>query len=275
MTFRSVRDENSHVIQNRYNEKSAYFECDQDLSRFLKMSDMRDLDYLHVSGISDNMNIFGILNRSFQIGTKTGVLSISKLSNKDCPSFRTFIRKFLSVKEIVIRHICAPLMGSEDVCSLLSSLSSLNTIEYIKIFECHNTIILSADFVVNLLKNNPNIMYLDIGSSNIEFSESILKEFFTMEQPHIMENECNNNEITLALYFGGELKKIHDILRKDLSKIENVMKEVTSNVLFPEEYKVYVSKLDCKYCLKNRHKIMRRVVVQNYEDTCQRLDSLI
>uniref|UniRef100_A0A0N5BHZ7 Group-specific protein n=1 Tax=Strongyloides papillosus TaxID=174720 RepID=A0A0N5BHZ7_STREA len=96
-----------------------------------------------------------------------------------------------------------------------------------------------------------------------------------MEQPRIMENECDNNEIILALYFGGGVKQLHDILRKDLSKIENVMKEVISNVLFPEEYKVYVSKLDCKYCLKNRHKIMRRVVVQDYEDICQRLDSLI
>uniref|UniRef100_A0A0K0FGD4 F-box domain-containing protein n=1 Tax=Strongyloides venezuelensis TaxID=75913 RepID=A0A0K0FGD4_STRVS len=274
MAFGNVIGENLHIINYRHNEKSAYFECDEGLSRFLKMFDIKHLDYLHVSSIDDNINIFGILNKFFQKGTKADVLSISKLSEKDLTSFLTFIRKFASVRQITLNHICAPSMGTKDVCSLFSSLSSFNTIKYFRIVECHKTMILSTDFVINLLRNNPNIKHLDVGSCNINFLGNVFKEFFVMKQPRIMKNECDNIETILVLFFGCELKQLDDILRKDFSFTENAIEEVLSEEIFSREFKEYESKLYCRYCPKNRHEINRFARVYYCDNTCQKLDSI-
>uniref|UniRef100_A0A0K0FZN2 Transposase n=1 Tax=Strongyloides venezuelensis TaxID=75913 RepID=A0A0K0FZN2_STRVS len=80
---------------------------------------MRDLNEFHVP-VTDNLDIFGILNR---------------LAEKGFTSFRTFVEKLSSVRSLSIEHICAPLTEANDVFSLLS-LSSFNTPESFTICEC-------------------------------------------------------------------------------------------------------------------------------------------
>uniref|UniRef100_A0A0N5CCW0 F-box domain-containing protein n=1 Tax=Strongyloides papillosus TaxID=174720 RepID=A0A0N5CCW0_STREA len=232
--------------------KTINIQNSEELSRFLKIFDLRNFHSLKVRA-ADNINIFAILNKSFETGTNIETLLIQKLKEKDFESFRTFVEKLSSVRSLSIEHICAPSTRPRDVYSLLS-LSSLNTIKDFDISECDGTKILSSDIVAKLFRNNPDIEFLTIRSMNIEFLESVFKEFFTVEQPRKMESECNFSEIDLNIYFNGEFEYLIDILRNDLSELDNVM-EITKTLASSE----FKSDADCKNCRNKKHKITRYV----------------
>uniref|UniRef100_A0A0N5CCV8 F-box domain-containing protein n=1 Tax=Strongyloides papillosus TaxID=174720 RepID=A0A0N5CCV8_STREA len=256
----TVRNESSDVIQHDSYSKINRFKSCEELSSFLKMVDLRNIDKLNVP-FADNHDIFGILNRSFQVGSNIGTLNILKLSEKDLKSFQTFIGKLSSVKKMFVEDICAHSTEMKDDFSLLSSLTSFNTIEYLDIFECHKTMILSADMAIDLLRRSQNIKFLVFGTGNIEFVRSVFKGFFKVEQPRKMEDECDYDEITLQIYFNGEYGLILDILRSSLSEVENVVEINNSN---PEDVE-FKSNVDCKYCFKNKHSISKYFLLCNTE----------
>uniref|UniRef100_A0A0K0G319 F-box domain-containing protein n=1 Tax=Strongyloides venezuelensis TaxID=75913 RepID=A0A0K0G319_STRVS len=244
--------------------KIRNFKSIEELIDFLKMFDMRDLEQFVVPVI-DNIDIFIILERLFQIGTNIKTLIIPKIEEKDFRSFRRFIRKLVSVNWFFIGHLCAPSSGARDVYSLLS-LSSINNIKDFYISECNKTKILSDDFVSKLLRNYPNIQSLLFESTNIEFLKSAFKEFFTVNQPRQMESECNSCEIFLELYFCGPAEHLHNIFRNYLNELENVEEIDIQNYSYDtdveehdkvDEIAVFESYRDCKNCLNNRHAIRK------------------
>uniref|UniRef100_A0A0N5CIH5 F-box domain-containing protein n=1 Tax=Strongyloides papillosus TaxID=174720 RepID=A0A0N5CIH5_STREA len=254
MTFKSVSGEDSRVNIHDH-EKVINIESVGQLTAFLRMFDMKSLDHLYVLG-ADNLDIFSVLEELFEIGSNIRDLHISKLEEKDFASFRIFIDKFSSIKWLAIYDICASSKGTEYVNSLLS-LSSFSTIKSFTIRESPGTKILSADMVINIFRKNPNMMSLGIGSWNIEFLKNLFKKFFTMDQTRKKEDECNYCEIHLNLFYEGEFKRLHDILRSDLSDLENV-----EEVAMPYSGSaLFESVMDCKYCLRNKHKIKRCIMM--------------
>uniref|UniRef100_A0A0N5BEZ3 F-box domain-containing protein n=1 Tax=Strongyloides papillosus TaxID=174720 RepID=A0A0N5BEZ3_STREA len=252
MGVMTVQNGSSGVVQYDSYSRVDRFKNDEELSSSLKMVDLRNLDKFNVP-VADNIDIFSILNRSFQVGTKIGVLNIPKLSDKDLKSFQTFVEKLSSVKEIVVNEICAHSTEAKDVSKLLSSLASFNTIEKFHIHECSSTKILSAGIIIELLRRNPDIKSLSIGTGNIEFARSIFEGFFRMEQQSNVKNECLYNKITVQIYFSGEYGLLIDTLRNSLSELENVIKDIHST----PEYVQFDSIVDCKYCFENKHGISK------------------
>uniref|UniRef100_A0A0N5BRU1 F-box domain-containing protein n=1 Tax=Strongyloides papillosus TaxID=174720 RepID=A0A0N5BRU1_STREA len=197
--FNSLGDGNLSITRRRYYKEVTKIKSDRELSRFLKMLDMRNLELLSVHD-SCNTDIFNILNKSFQIKTNIGYLAISKLTEKDFIGFRKFIKKCSSVTVLDIQHMCFPSTEMTDVYSQLS-LSSFNNLESLIICECHETKVLSTDMITRLLRKNLNLTCLNFGSCNIEFLRRASKEI-------------NHNDITLRLFFEGTLispKAILDI----------------------------------------------------------------
>uniref|UniRef100_A0A0N5CCV6 F-box domain-containing protein n=1 Tax=Strongyloides papillosus TaxID=174720 RepID=A0A0N5CCV6_STREA len=90
----------------------------EELISFLKMFDMSDIN-LEVP-IADNLDVFDIMNRSFQVGTEIRLLKIPKLMEKDFKGFRTFVRKLSSVSLLEIDHVCSSSTETKDVYELLS-----------------------------------------------------------------------------------------------------------------------------------------------------------
>uniref|UniRef100_A0A0N5BRU0 F-box domain-containing protein n=1 Tax=Strongyloides papillosus TaxID=174720 RepID=A0A0N5BRU0_STREA len=255
----TVRNRNSDVVQSAYYSRLISLENGEELSSFLKTVDLRDLNQFDVP-VADNLDIFAILNRSFQVRTDIDILNISKLSEKDLKSFQTFIGKLSSVREVVIEKICAHSTEAKDVCSLLSSLLSFNTIESFYIHECNSTRILSVGMFTELLRRNLNIKHLTIGTGDMEFVLSVIKIYFTVEQPCKMNNECDHNQINLNIRFSGEYNLLLDISRNTLSKMGNV-EEIDSS---PEDV-TFKSEVECKYCLEKKHGITKFLELWDYE----------
>uniref|UniRef100_A0A0N5BT50 F-box domain-containing protein n=1 Tax=Strongyloides papillosus TaxID=174720 RepID=A0A0N5BT50_STREA len=251
-----------------YNKKIK-FQTEGELSRFIKMFDIRSLAYFDVLVDDDDLDIFEIVSRFFQNGTKIHYFVACKLAEKHFNSFRTFINKLSSIKEPSIDHICSPSTEPKDILSDLS-LASFDTIESFKIFECHETRILSIDMVTDLFRKNPNLTHLDIGSMNIEFLKSVFKEFFTMEQPRNMRCRSGYNPITLRLRYGGEFEHFIDTLRQNLSELENVWEQRGNPA--PSRHAMFVSATDCKYCLQNKHQISRYAILWKVGLNCQEWD---
>uniref|UniRef100_A0A0N5BEZ1 F-box domain-containing protein n=1 Tax=Strongyloides papillosus TaxID=174720 RepID=A0A0N5BEZ1_STREA len=259
LAFHDTVDEDFPELLNIPYTKTINIQSVEELPALLKVFDMRKLDKLYVL-VDVNPDIFRILGDFLQVGTKIKILKILKLAEKDFDSFKTFTGKFSSVKSLNIEHICASLTETKEVCPLLSSLTSFNTIETSCIYECSSTKILSAGMVTELLRRNPHLDYLNIGTGNIEFVRSLFKGYFTVEQPRKMENECRYNVIYLNIYFNGEYELLLDILKSSLSEIGNVVK-----VCSDPEGVTFESEVDCKYCFKNKHGILRRFFVSNNE----------
>uniref|UniRef100_A0A0N5CCV4 F-box domain-containing protein n=1 Tax=Strongyloides papillosus TaxID=174720 RepID=A0A0N5CCV4_STREA len=236
MGFRSERRGDARVISHLYDEvvvlptisillnfffqKTIHIQNGEELYRCLKMFDMRDLALLYVP-VADNIDIFGILNKPFQKGTKIKSLEIAKLEEKDFTSFRTFVEKLSLINRITIEHVCVSTTEVKDIDWLLP-LSSFTSFEYFYIFECHETRILTTDMFVKLLRNNPSLTFLRIGSVNIELLKNVFKEYFKVEQPRRTNNKCGSSEMSLGLYFDGEIEHLSGILRNCLSELENV-----------------------------------------------------
>uniref|UniRef100_A0A0N5CGT9 F-box domain-containing protein n=1 Tax=Strongyloides papillosus TaxID=174720 RepID=A0A0N5CGT9_STREA len=238
------------------NTKKTDIQDDQELLRFLKIFDMKNLGYLEVYGSCDPC-IFDILNRSLPIGTNIGELFIFKLEEKSFNSFRLFVEKHSSIENLSIVNIYSSSKGVEDIYSRLS-LSSLRSMKAFTNFYTAGKEVLLTDLVIKLLRMNPNIEYLNIGeTNNIEFVKSILKKYFTMEQPHKMQNECGYNETTLYIKFNGMFYFLLLILREELKELGNVGECIYERGICS----VFISILNCKYCLKNKHIITRRVVL--------------
>uniref|UniRef100_A0A0K0FZN4 Uncharacterized protein n=1 Tax=Strongyloides venezuelensis TaxID=75913 RepID=A0A0K0FZN4_STRVS len=85
-TFASIPDCESRKSNN---QKHAEFESGEQIFRFLKMFNMRNIDYLSMK-VNDNIDIFGIINKSFQKATKNGDLNIANLPETDITSFKKF-----------------------------------------------------------------------------------------------------------------------------------------------------------------------------------------
>uniref|UniRef100_A0A0N5C0L4 F-box domain-containing protein n=1 Tax=Strongyloides papillosus TaxID=174720 RepID=A0A0N5C0L4_STREA len=259
--FDSVIDGDSRIIPFSYHRKIINIQSGEELSKLLKMFDLKNFNYLVVPA-TDDFDIFDIMGKSFQIGTKISALTISKVAEKDFRSFRVFIEKFSSIKNLCIEHICSPSTEAKDIYLDLS-LSSLDTIEHFCISECNATKILSVDMVTKLLERNLNLKSLDIGTWDIEFIESLFKKFFTMEQPCKTVNKCDYGEINLSLFFRGEFEHLCEILRNDLNQLEDV--EEIEDTLFPWEGVVFESSVYYKYCLKDKNGITRCVRLWNGE----------
>uniref|UniRef100_A0A0N5B5D3 F-box domain-containing protein n=1 Tax=Strongyloides papillosus TaxID=174720 RepID=A0A0N5B5D3_STREA len=243
-------------------EKSTKIQSVDELTGFLRMFDLRKLDLL-ILPVADNLDLFGIMEGVLEIGTKVNDLVIKKLAENDFGSFRTFIEKLSRLEVLCIYHLCAPSTGQKDVFSLLS-LTSFNTIYCLMIFECNKTKILASDFVVKFIRNSPSLMAIDIGSYNIEFLWSLSKEYFTMEQPRQMENECSHNKIHLNLIVYSEIERLYNNLTNDFGELECVVEEeMISFNLNRENIPLYIfgSKSDCSNCLKNRHRIKKYVAI--------------
>uniref|UniRef100_A0A0K0F626 F-box domain-containing protein n=1 Tax=Strongyloides venezuelensis TaxID=75913 RepID=A0A0K0F626_STRVS len=249
--------------------KVTYFQSVEELTSFLKMFYMKDLEEF-IAPAAYNLGIFSILERVFQIGTNINKFVIPDLLEKDFESFQIFIEKLSSIKTFIIGHICSNSTETKDVYSLLS-LSSFNDIQYFQISECNKTKILSADIVAKLIRNNPNIETLSIGSMNTEFLKSALRKFFTVDQPLKMESECRYYEINLVLSISSEFENLHDILRNDLSELENVEELDVPDDSYDSdvpEFAVFESIADCKNFPENKHTIRRCATIFNmeYED---------
>uniref|UniRef100_A0A0K0FZN5 F-box domain-containing protein n=1 Tax=Strongyloides venezuelensis TaxID=75913 RepID=A0A0K0FZN5_STRVS len=246
--------------------KSIDVGSSEELSRLLKIYDMRDLDYLSMAA-RDNIDIFGIINRSFQEGTKIGDLVIYELSEKNFTSFQTFINKLLLVKDFSILNICCHSTESKDV-NPVSFLQSFNITRSLLIYECNETRILTSDIVDNFLRKNPSVQRLTIGSGNSEFIRNLFKEDFALDQPHKMENKLWCSKISLQ-FFGNEYKQLSRILMNDLYERENVQK-VISIQNFPENSEIE-SVINCRHCPKDKHKIEINVSLMGvFLNTCDR-----
>uniref|UniRef100_A0A0N5CCV5 F-box domain-containing protein n=1 Tax=Strongyloides papillosus TaxID=174720 RepID=A0A0N5CCV5_STREA len=237
------------------------FKNGEELSNFLKTADLRCLNKLNIPA-ARNIDIFTILNKSFQEGTNINTLNIVKLLEENLNSFQTFIGKLSSVREIVIKRVCFHSAGSEDNCLLLSSLLLLNGIERLSINECRKTNFLTADMVTRLFKNKLNLVSLNIETRSVEFVENVFKEFFKMEQPRKRDNKCDCNRVFLTIYFNGEYELLLDILRSNLNEVESVVEETDTST--PEDVS-FASNVDCKYCLRNKHIFSRYFVVWDNE----------
>uniref|UniRef100_A0A0N5BPJ7 F-box domain-containing protein n=1 Tax=Strongyloides papillosus TaxID=174720 RepID=A0A0N5BPJ7_STREA len=254
------------VLRDFYT-KATSFQSVEELTGFLKMLDMKNLDEF-IAPFADNLDIFSILERVFEIGTNINKLVIPELMEKDFESFKTLIEKLSSIETFIIEHICSASTEEKDVYSLLS-LSSLNNIQYFQIGECNKTKILSGDIVAKLLRNNLNIETLSIGSMNTEFLKSAFKKFFTADQPRKMESECHHYELNLFLSVRGEFENLHDILSNDIGELENVEEVDVPDDSYDSdvpELAVFESIADCKNCPKNRHTIRRCVTIFDMED---------
>uniref|UniRef100_A0A0K0FGD5 F-box domain-containing protein n=1 Tax=Strongyloides venezuelensis TaxID=75913 RepID=A0A0K0FGD5_STRVS len=249
-----------------HNRKITTFQSGEKLAGFLKMFDMRDLHECNIY-VTGNIDIFSILEGIFQKGTKINMLMSPKIKEKDFISFGTFIKKLSSVKCIVIKHICPSLAGAGSVFSLLSS-TSFNTIKVLEIHGCDRTKILPTDFFTNLIKINPTLRELGVGSMNIEFLESAFKEFFAMNQPHQMESECGYSKVKFFLFFEGNIKHLHNILRNNVSKLNNVAEvDISSGQDYPHflGFAKFEAHEDCKNCLNNRHKITKSAYLCDWD----------
>uniref|UniRef100_A0A0K0G320 F-box domain-containing protein n=1 Tax=Strongyloides venezuelensis TaxID=75913 RepID=A0A0K0G320_STRVS len=233
-------------------EKKVKIRSSKELSRYIKVFDTRNLWKLDVY-VPDSLDIFDIMNRSFQAGTKICFLIIPKVVEKDFRSFRKFINKISSVKSLYIERIGTPSTEAKDVPSFLS-LSTLNTTNYYGFSNCDVTKILSADVVNKFLKREINTV--TIGTKNIEFVTSVFKEYFTVKQPHKMKNECSCNKISFHLFFGGNFLHLRNTLKNYLCEFGNV-----KEVINISDFIIFESIVDCKYCLKNRHTIKRELIL--------------
>uniref|UniRef100_A0A0N5BSI4 F-box domain-containing protein n=1 Tax=Strongyloides papillosus TaxID=174720 RepID=A0A0N5BSI4_STREA len=261
----------SYKSTNGWDGKAPEFESGEELSRFLKMFDMRNLKLLDLQ-VYGNLAIFGIINSSFQKGTKIDDLNITKLSEEDFTSFRMFLDKLLLVHDLSIRHVCCHSTEAKDV-NPLSFLPFFNITKGFSIYECNETRILSTDMISNFLRKNPSVERLTIGSGNSEFIRSLFKEHFTLEQPHKMENTLSYSEISIDInFFGSEYKQLSRFLMSDLCEPENVQ-EVISIQNFPERSEVE-SVINCKHCPKNKHKIKIHATLEDDDNSCQRFESL-
>uniref|UniRef100_A0A0N5CGT7 F-box domain-containing protein n=1 Tax=Strongyloides papillosus TaxID=174720 RepID=A0A0N5CGT7_STREA len=243
-----------YEVHDQYYMENIEIQSVEEFSRIFKMFDMRDLNLLDVS-VADNLDIFSVLNKSFQTGTKIENLRISKFAEKDFKSSRTFFEKLSSVKKLYIENICVPSTGEKDVYSLFS-LPAFKTLKDLSIFEWQKTEVLSGSFVTNLIRENPNLKDLHLQSTNIENSRSIIKNFLTTEYPHEAESKYGRNITVLDLFFGGDFERLFDnILRNDIRGLKNVrIVRYSYNVIFK-------SAIECKYCLKNRHTIEKKLVL--------------
>uniref|UniRef100_A0A0N5B5D5 F-box domain-containing protein n=1 Tax=Strongyloides papillosus TaxID=174720 RepID=A0A0N5B5D5_STREA len=260
VTFRLIINLNSGGALISDYKRQGSFENSRELSSFLNTVDLRNIGNLDLP-FADNIDIFGILNGSFQEGTNIGHMSILKLAEKDFTSFLNFIGKLSSIKGFNIAHLCSSSTEAKDFLSLLS-LPSFGSIEFLGVVECPETKILSADFVTKLLEKNSSMKSLNFGSMNIELLESIFKEHFKVEQPCNMENECDYNQITVNLFYGGDIEYLCDIFRNCLNELENVEEAINSQNL--RNYVEFGSNVDCKNCLEKAHKIMRIIRLWNH-----------
>uniref|UniRef100_A0A0N5B5D4 F-box domain-containing protein n=1 Tax=Strongyloides papillosus TaxID=174720 RepID=A0A0N5B5D4_STREA len=251
--------ENSQVVSVAYYTKTTNIKSVGELSSFLKMFDMGNLFDFYVY-VADHLDIFGILEGVFKIGSNIKFLDIEELTEKDFGSFQKFIKKFTSVEHLNIGHICAPLTGPGDLYSLLS-LSSLNTLESFDIYECNKTKILSSDIVSKLLINNPNLRSLTFGSMNCKFLESTSKEFSTVHQPSRMACKNRDRYIELILCSHGEIEHLSNVIKESLGNLKNIEKFETLRYLgisfFSEVIEIKSHVEDCKKCLRGGHKIKK------------------
>uniref|UniRef100_A0A0N5CCV7 F-box domain-containing protein n=1 Tax=Strongyloides papillosus TaxID=174720 RepID=A0A0N5CCV7_STREA len=256
------------LFYSSYYKEITNIQSDEELSSTLKLFDMRNLAKLHVP-VADNLDIFGILNRSFQTGTKIDELIIFKLAEKDFSSFRTFVEKLSSVRSLSIEHICAPSTEAKDIFSLLS-LSSFNTLNNFTIYECSKSKVLSGDIVAKLIRGNPNLFILEVGPMDVKNSRSILKSFVITEQPHRMKYEYERADTLLVLYYGGDFKQLGDIFRNDFNELEDI--EKINESYFSENSADLEFNVDCRYCLNNNHKFTRRFCSLDTPMTDRNLD---
>uniref|UniRef100_A0A0K0F005 F-box domain-containing protein n=1 Tax=Strongyloides venezuelensis TaxID=75913 RepID=A0A0K0F005_STRVS len=255
VTFREMINFNSDGALVYDYDRFGSFENGGDLSRFLKTVDLRNIRELGLH-LPDNVDIFGILNDSFRVGTNIGHMSIDKLGEKDFTSFLNFVGKLSSIKGLNIAHICSPLTEAKDFLSFLS-LPPLGIIEFLGIVECPETMVLSADFVTKLLEKNSSMKSLNFGSMNIELLDSIFKEHFKVEQPHKMENKCSYDQIIVNLFYGGDIEYLCGIFRNCLNELENVQEVPDSQNL--RGCFEFGSSVNCKSCLEKTHEIKRLV----------------
>uniref|UniRef100_A0A0N5CCV9 F-box domain-containing protein n=1 Tax=Strongyloides papillosus TaxID=174720 RepID=A0A0N5CCV9_STREA len=249
--------------------KSIGIQSDEKLSSLLKIFDMRNLEYLSME-VDCNIDIFGIINRSFQEGTKIEDLIIYGLSEKNLTSFKTFIDKLLLVEDFSILNICYHSTESKDV-NPLSFIQSLNITRSFLLYECNETRILSTDMVNNFLRRNPSVERFTIGSGNSEFMRNLFKEHFMLEQPHTIDNNLSCKKLRIRLeFYVSEYKQLSNILENDLYERENVQ-EVISIQNFPEYSKIE-SVIYCRHCPKDKHKIEIDATLEGvYLNTCDRL----
>uniref|UniRef100_A0A0K0G318 F-box domain-containing protein n=1 Tax=Strongyloides venezuelensis TaxID=75913 RepID=A0A0K0G318_STRVS len=239
--------------------KTINIQNGEKLSYFFKMFDMTKLKKLIVP-VVNNIDIFDILSRSFQTRTAIDILDVSKVAEKDFRSFQTFIEKCSSFRSICIKHLCAPSTEHEEIYSFLYWLS-LKTTRNFEIIECPITKVFAADNVTKLLRENLSLKSLKIGSSNIEFIESISKEFFMMEQPRKINCKKDNIIYIHITYCGKKFKHLCDILRKDYGEFKN-FENIYCFLNFP-----YFARLEsrsyCKYCVDDKHRITRILFIRN------------
>uniref|UniRef100_A0A0N5CGU1 F-box domain-containing protein n=1 Tax=Strongyloides papillosus TaxID=174720 RepID=A0A0N5CGU1_STREA len=93
MTIRSVEDRDSHAIRHD-DKKAKSIKSFDERTGFLKMFDIRNLDNFIVP-VADNLDIFAILNRSFQAGTKIGEMVILELPENFSGGSEHSLRNFL------------------------------------------------------------------------------------------------------------------------------------------------------------------------------------
>uniref|UniRef100_A0A0N5BT49 F-box domain-containing protein n=1 Tax=Strongyloides papillosus TaxID=174720 RepID=A0A0N5BT49_STREA len=261
-------------LHSQFPKKTINFQNDEEMSIFFKMFDMKNLYNLTIP-VVDNIDIFDILTRSLQIGTKITFLNVYRVAEKDFKSFRKFVGKFPRISDLSIYHLCFPSTKAKDVQSLLPS-SSFRKIKSFSIKECHRTKILSADFFTKLFRNSPKIEKFSIGSGNIEFLKSVFKQYFTVEQSRRLKDRYCYKEIRLELILNGKFKNLRNRFERLCIDITNCSSEL-ENV---EEvgYKVRTMEwvdfkyiMDCKYCLEDRHKVKRIVTLQSFDNTCQEM----
>uniref|UniRef100_A0A0K0FGD6 F-box domain-containing protein n=1 Tax=Strongyloides venezuelensis TaxID=75913 RepID=A0A0K0FGD6_STRVS len=230
-------------------------EGSEKFSRYPKLIDLRNLELLEVPS-AYSFNIFDILNRSFQNGTNIEYLRVTKLVEKDFKSFQKFIEKLSSLNFLFIKHLCSPFTETKNDYSLFS-LSSLNTLYHLLIFECQKTNILSSDIVTELLRKNPNLDCLEFGSMNVSFLRGVFRNFLITEKTRKTNGKCGNSDMHVNLMYSGKQEDLLNILMDDINKLRNLKK---LNVTFDHQtVPHFQSNVDCKYCLKDRHKITKEV----------------
>uniref|UniRef100_A0A0N5C4V8 F-box domain-containing protein n=1 Tax=Strongyloides papillosus TaxID=174720 RepID=A0A0N5C4V8_STREA len=248
------------ILKFPSHKRTAEIRNGEDLSRYLKMFDTKNLCSLRVY-VDDSRDIFNILNRSLQVGTKISGLHVSKLGDMNYMSFRAFVKKIPPITSLSFGQICFPSKKARNVNSFLS-LPFLNTIEHFHIYDCNTTKIFSADTVTIFLRKIPNIESLVIESRNIKFLKSVFKKFFAVDQPRKIETECQYHEIDLTLrlndkfkYPSSRFERLCNVMRNGLDKLQNV--EEVSNTSLLRYRAVFESIMNCEYCLRNKHKIKR------------------
>uniref|UniRef100_A0A0N5BHU5 F-box domain-containing protein n=1 Tax=Strongyloides papillosus TaxID=174720 RepID=A0A0N5BHU5_STREA len=192
---------NAVVLKNETNFSKNNIESIDELIRSLRMFNMSNVHSLIISNC-ESIGIYNALNIIFPQISPIQSLYINNFSYDDIKEFEIFIRKLYNIKELEVRHICTD--KKFDSNYLCMKVPTSNNLEKIVFSECQNTQFLNMNFLLELLKRNIKLRYIDIHSWDKNFIEEFGRSFFKKQEFNKGE-VCNHNDIKVYLSTESEI----------------------------------------------------------------------